>query len=98
MNNYAIDKKLIKQLITIKKEKKPSEEVLNSLYAQAMIEHSIFLYQKEKLLQSINHSLDLKDKNEFMRLTETYNQFLEQYKQGKVLYEKGYKITLFFDT
>lgn len=98
MNKYAIEKKLIKQLITIKKEKKPSEEILNSLYAQAMIEHSIFLYQKEKLLKSINDSLDLQDKEQFMKLTETYNQFLEQYKQGKVLYEKGYEVTLFFDT
>lgn len=98
MNNYAIEKRFLRQLIHMKKEKKPSEYVLNSLYAQAMIEHAIFQFQKGKFIEAINKTLDEKDEEKFRQLAAEYNEWLNQYREGKIVHEAGYELKLAFDT
>lgn len=97
MNNFAIDKKLMRQLAMIKSEKKPSEKTLHSLYAQAMIEYSIYRYKKEQMLNEIDKTLMEKDEDRFIILTEKYKQLLAEYKIGKTLQEQGLEIHLTFD-
>lgn len=97
MNNFAIDKKVRRQLEIIKSEKKPSEDILHSLYAQAIIEYSIYQYKKQKILIDIDSALEANDKKRFIIVSEKYKQLLDEYRAGKILYERGCELRLSFD-
>ncbi|WP_216828406.1 IDEAL domain-containing protein [Alkalihalobacterium elongatum] len=98
MNKFAIDKKLMKQLAAIRNKKKPSEEILNSLYAQAMLEYSIYEYQKNEICNQIDEALEAEDEKRFFVLSTHYNELLDRYRPGKTLFEKGYELNIqFFD-
>ena len=96
MNNFAIDKKLRKQLALIRNKKKPSEEILNSLYAQAILELSIYEYDKKMLINQIDAALEARNENQFYVLANLYNELIERYRPGKTLFEKGYDLHIQF--
>ncbi|OLO40588.1 hypothetical protein BTR23_06270 [Alkalihalophilus pseudofirmus] len=96
MNKFAIDKKLMKQLAAIRNKKKPSEEILNSLYAQAMLEYSIYEYQKNEICKQIDDALEENNEQRFFVLSTQYNELLDRYRPGKMLFEKGYELDIQF--
>lgn len=97
MEKYAINKKMIRQLALMNNHKEPSLQVLDSLYAQMVLEVAIYRFKKSKLLQAIDQALELKDKSNFNALVEKYNELLVTYKDGIHLSEQGFEYTLKLD-
>ncbi|WP_179295369.1 IDEAL domain-containing protein [Bacillus sp. FJAT-45350] len=97
MNDFKIDRKVIWQLEVMKQAQQPSEEIISSLYAQALIEYLEYKFQKKSLEMNINETLDKGDKHRFTILAAQYQEFLAKYNNGKELYEKGFYLRLKFD-
>lgn len=95
-NQFAMDKEVLKQLEIIKKLQKRSQAAVYSLYAQAVLEYSLYYTQKNQLLEAIDESLASKDKERFMTLTNEYKILKEEYKSGKTIYDYGFKLHLTF--
>ncbi|MDA3129234.1 IDEAL domain-containing protein [Aliibacillus thermotolerans] len=88
----------MKKIKSKKHGRRPSRQVLQSLYAQMTMEYAVFQFNKERLQRMIDEALDKKDLEQFQELTEEYNMLIGEYKNGKVISEQGYEIELDFDT
>ncbi len=97
MEKYAINKKMLRQLHLMNNHRKPSQEVLDSLIAQIFLELSIYNFHKTYLQSQIDNALKHRNKEEFNRLVEIYNTFIENYKDGIQLSEQGFTYTIELD-
>lgn len=88
----------MKKIKSKKHGRRPSRQVLQSLYAQMTMEYVVFHFNKERLQRMIDESLDKRDQKQFKKLTKEYNALIEEYKNGKVISEQGYEIELDFHT
>lgn len=95
-NQFAMDKEVIKQLEIIKKLQKRSQAAVYSLYAQAVLEYSLYYHKKNQLLAQIDESLVNKNKHQFMAVTNEYKTLIEDHKNGKTIYDYGFKLHLTF--
>lgn len=95
-NQFAMDKEVLKQLEIIKKLQKRSQAAVYSLYAQAVLEYSLYYTKKDQLLEDIDESLELRDEERFMSLTNEYQLLQEEYRGGKTIYDYGFKLHLTF--
>lgn len=94
MEKRAMNKKMLRELTLMSNHKEPSVEVLDSLYAQMVLEASIYHFQKLNLQKQIDHVLERGQKDHFMKLSEQYNEILDKYKDGIKLSEQGYEFTV----
>lgn len=97
MEKYAINKKVLKQLSLLNNHKEPSVEILDSLYAQMILEISIFQFQKSKFQEEIDGTLINGDKELFATLAKKYNELLASYKDGVTFSEEGIEFTINFE-
>ncbi|WP_026675480.1 IDEAL domain-containing protein [Alkalihalobacterium bogoriense] len=97
MNHSARSERILKQLALIQNDQHTPLRTIFSLYAQAIIELSLYHWQKERFLKDIDEALEKKNKEMFMTVTTKYNRFLEQYKDGKVLEERGLQWKIKFE-
>lgn len=97
MEKYAINKKVLKQLSLLNNHREPSVEILDSLYAQMILEVSIFHFQKSKLQEEIDETLINGDKELFSKLVKRYNEMLANYKDGVTFSEEGIEFTINFE-
>lgn len=88
----------MKKIKSKKHGRRPSRQVLQSLYAQMTMEYVVFHFNKERLQRMIDEALDKRDQKQFKKLTKEYNALIEEYKNGKVISEQGYEIELDFHT
>ncbi|MFZ4450510.1 IDEAL domain-containing protein [Salibacterium aidingense] len=86
----------MKKVKSAKHGKRPSRQVLQSLYAQMMMEYAVYHFNKERLQQLIDEALDEKDPVLFQELTAHYNALIGEYSQGKIISEQGYELELDF--
>ncbi|MFY0761639.1 IDEAL domain-containing protein [Metabacillus dongyingensis] len=49
---------------------KPDVKILDSLFAEMVLDKALLNFRKEQIQKEIDHSLQNKNKEEFMRLTE----------------------------
>ncbi|WNF35860.1 IDEAL domain-containing protein [Bacillaceae bacterium IKA-2] len=97
MEKYVINKKVLKQLSLLNNHREPSVEILDSLYAQMILEASIFQFQKSKLQEDIDGTLKDGDKELFVTLVKRYNGLLANYKDGVTFSEEGIEFTIKFE-
>ncbi|MGY4689452.1 IDEAL domain-containing protein [Salibacterium sp. K-3] len=88
----------MKKVKSAKHGKRPSRQVLQSLYAQMMMEYAVYHFNKERLQCMIDEALDAKDPELFQELTAHYNALIGEYKHGKSISEQGYELELDFHT
>ncbi|MFB5661310.1 IDEAL domain-containing protein [Alteribacillus sp. HJP-4] len=86
----------MKKVKSAKNGRRPSRQVLQSLYAQMTMEYSVFHFNKDRLQRMIDDSLDCKDPESFQELTKEYNALIGEYRHGKIISEQGYEIELDF--
>ncbi len=86
----------MKKIKSAKHGRRPSRQVLQSLYAQMTMEYAVYSFNKERLQRMIDKALDQKDPESFQALTNQYNALIGEYKFGKVISEQGYEIELDF--
>ncbi|KGA97352.1 hypothetical protein AJ85_11050 [Alkalihalobacillus alcalophilus ATCC 27647 = CGMCC 1.3604] len=96
-NQFAMDKNVLKQLHVIKNLQNRSETTVQSLYAQAILEYSLYHYQKERIDAAIDKSLAEYNREEFIKSSNAYLQLMENHKDGKVISENGYELLLTFE-
>ncbi len=97
MEKYAINKNMLRQLSLMKNHSGPSPQILDSLYAQMVLEVSIYQFQKSKFQKDIDHALEVGDKVQFKKLAEEYNEVLSTYKDGITCSEQGFEFTIQFE-
>ncbi|TSB46168.1 IDEAL domain-containing protein [Alkalicoccobacillus porphyridii] len=95
-NQFAMDKEVLKQLEIIKSLQKRSQAAVYSLYAQAVLEYSLYYHKKDQLLHLIDEALVKRDEEQFMSLTNDYAALLNEHKDGKTIYDHGFKLHLTF--
>ena len=95
-NQFAMDKEVLKQLEIIKSLQKRSQAAVYSLYAQAVLEYSLYYHKKDQLVNKIDEALANKDEEQFMTLTNEYTTLLNDHKDGKTIYDHGFKLHLTF--
>ncbi|MFD2705126.1 IDEAL domain-containing protein [Salibacterium lacus] len=88
----------MKKVKSDKHGKRPSRQVLQSLYAQMMMEYAVYHFNEERLRRLIDEALDAGDSELFQELTSHYNALIGEYRAGKVISEQGYELELDFKT
>ncbi|WP_368503702.1 IDEAL domain-containing protein [Alkalihalophilus sp. As8PL] len=96
-NQFAMDNNIYRQLEIIKSLQKRTESTVQSLYAQAVLEYSMYHFKKSQLLQLIDESLEAGDKEAFYRHTLEYNNHVNDHIDGKMIIENGYELHLTFE-
>ncbi|WP_088103637.1 IDEAL domain-containing protein [Halalkalibacter urbisdiaboli] len=96
-NQFAMDNNVMRQLHVIRSLQKRTETTVQSLYAQAVLEYSLYNFNKQKILEDIDKALILKDKEAFQKHSTTYNSWLTKHKQGKIISENGFELLLTFE-
>lgn len=94
MEKHAINKKMLKQLSLMNNHREPSTEILDSLYAQMVLEVSLYYFQKSRLMKEIDTTLENGDKDQFTSLVDRYNELLLKYKDGITLTEQEFQFTM----
>ncbi|SFE71777.1 IDEAL domain-containing protein [Alteribacillus iranensis] len=86
----------MKKVKSAKNGRRPSRQVLQSLYAQMTMEYAVFEFNKKRLQRMIDEALDQENPDQFEELTAEYNALIEEYQDGKTITEQGYEIELDF--
>ncbi|MCL7748157.1 IDEAL domain-containing protein [Halalkalibacter alkaliphilus] len=97
INDFAMDPRVTKQLRVIKSLQSRSEDTVQSLYAQAVIEYSLYHFKKEHLKGLIDKALSQKDEKQFHQLTTEYNQWIQSHSEGKTVKDNGFELHLTFE-
>ncbi|NEU29730.1 IDEAL domain-containing protein [bacterium LRH843] len=96
-DQFAMDQNVLEQLKIIKILEKRSETTVQSLYAQAILEYSLYHHEKDKLLVLIDQALVSRNKHEFYEYSNRYNQLEDDHRNGKIIIENGFELYLTFD-
>ncbi len=94
MEKYAINKKMLRQLTLMNNHKEPPQQVLDSLYAQMVLEVAIYQFQKSSIQSQIDFALATGNVRDFENHVVKYNELLAKYKKGIHLTEQGFTFTL----
>ncbi|MCK0473501.1 IDEAL domain-containing protein [Halalkalibacter sp. APA_J-10(15)] len=94
---YALDKKVIKQLKLISSLQSRSQRTVHSLYAQAILEYSMYHYKKEQLEAAIDQALVERNEDSFQRFSKEYKELLAAHVEGKTISEDGFQVYLPFE-
>ncbi|WP_025025635.1 IDEAL domain-containing protein [Caldalkalibacillus mannanilyticus] len=73
-----------------------SEEAIQSLYAQIFLEFTLFHGEKERLEKAIDQSLEERDHDQFLQLTDRYMDLLTEYESGIIVKEQGVQFHVYF--
>ncbi len=92
-----MDHNVYRQLEIIKSLQKRTESTVQSLYAQAVLEYSIYHFHKSELLELIDRSLVERDRDAFELYSLELNQHINRYQEGKTIVENGYELHLTFE-
>lgn len=92
-----MDHNVMKQLQIIKSLQKRSEATVQSLYAQAILEYSLYHYNKNRLLNFIDQALIDGKEEEFYQYSQEYKQLMEDHRDGKTVVENGFELHLTFE-
>jgi uncharacterized protein YpiB (UPF0302 family) len=96
INDFAMNPSVTRQLKVIRSLQARSEDTVQSLYAQAVLEYSLYYYKKEKIYNLVDEALETRDKALFMELSKQYKQLLEAHSEGKTVSEDGFELYLHF--
>lgn len=96
-NQFAMDHNVMKQLQVIRSLQKRSETTVQSLYAQAILEYSLYHYRKNKLLEIIDQTLVDGQKDQFYHYSKEYKRLVDDHRSGKTVVEDGFEIYLTFE-
>ncbi|MDT8859580.1 IDEAL domain-containing protein [Alkalihalobacillus sp. MEB130] len=96
INDFAMDPTVRRQLHVIKSLQSRSDDTVQSLYAQAILEYSIYQFKKTKLIEMIDDALKEKNEAKFYEITTEYKQWIESHKKGKTVKEDGFELHLQF--
>ncbi|ADC48565.1 MULTISPECIES: IDEAL domain-containing protein [Alkalihalophilus] len=96
-NHFAMDNNVYRQLEIIKSLQKRTESTVQSLYAQAVLEYSMYHFKKSQLLISIDQALESGDREAFSAHSLAYKEHIENHKNGKMIIENGYELHLTFE-
>ncbi|KYG32347.1 hypothetical protein [Alkalihalobacillus trypoxylicola] len=96
-NQFAMDKNVLKQLHVINNLQTRSESTVQSLYAQAVLEYSLYHYKMERVNEEIERALKEYNREDFLLASSEYQNLLEEHKNGKIISENGYELLLTFD-
>ncbi len=96
MNNY-FPMDVMNQLNIIKSLENRSERTVRSLYVQAVLEYSLYQYEKNKLLTFIDQSLAEENKDDFYKYSAQYKALLDSYREGTTIVENGFELNLTFE-
>ncbi|MBP3949598.1 IDEAL domain-containing protein [Bacillus suaedae] len=96
-NQFALDKKVMKQLQLIGTLQRRSKKTVHSLYAQAILEYSLYHYNKNQLEGLIDQALEKRDKEAFLTHSTKYNELLYAHREGKTIREDGFEVYLPFE-
>jgi uncharacterized protein YpiB (UPF0302 family) len=97
INDFAMDPRIKKQLKVIKSLQTRSEDTVQALYAQAILEYSLYHYRKNDLKERIDQALLKKDEAQFNKYALEYNQWVESHREGKTVIEDGFELYLTFE-
>ncbi|GAE26336.1 hypothetical protein JCM9140_2387 [Halalkalibacter wakoensis JCM 9140] len=97
INKFVMNPKVEKQLNIIQQLQTQSENTVQSLYAQAIIEYSLYHFKKDKLQHLLDEALRERDKMKFYQLSLEYTQWLDAHKEGKMVREDGFELLLTFE-
>ncbi|WP_017726840.1 IDEAL domain-containing protein [Halalkalibacterium ligniniphilum] len=97
MNPYfARDKGALRQLQNLTNVGKRPDSIVQSLYAQAILEYAIFNHRRDRIEKAIDRALEEKKKEDFLFHTNELHQLYKEYRHGKVVSERGQQIHLTF--
>ncbi|GAE37352.1 IDEAL domain-containing protein [Halalkalibacter akibai] len=97
INEFSMNPSVTRQLKVIKSLQSRSEGTVQSLYAQAVLEYSLYYFKKEFLYQQIDEVLLNRNEERFNELVVEYNQLIESHRDGKTVSEDGFELHLHFD-
>ncbi|WP_332689388.1 IDEAL domain-containing protein [Halalkalibacter lacteus] len=97
INDFAMDPKIKKQLNVIKSLQARSEDTVQALYAQAILEYSLYHYRKDDLHDRIDQALINKNETQFNKYALEYRQWIESHREGKTVVEDGFELYLTFE-
>ncbi|WP_227936768.1 IDEAL domain-containing protein [Alkalihalobacillus deserti] len=97
INDFAMDPSVTRQLKVIRSLQTRSEDTVQSLYAQAVLEYSLYHHNKTTLYNLIDEALSKKDKALFEKTLFEYNQLIELHREGKTVSEDGFELFLHFE-
>lgn len=92
-----LDTKVIKQLKLISSLQNRSQKTVHSLYAQAILEYSLYHYKKDQLQAAIDRALLERDREGFLRFSKEYKELLAEHVEGKTISEDGFQVYLPFE-
>ncbi|KHF38381.1 IDEAL domain-containing protein [Halalkalibacter okhensis] len=98
INDFAMDPRVTKQLRVIKSLQSRSEDTVQSLYAQAIIEYSLYHFKKERLKKLIDKALYERDEGQFQKWATEYKQWIDSHGEGKTVREDGFELYLTFES
>lgn len=96
-NHFAMDHNILKQLSIIKSLENRSETTVRSLYAQAIIEYTLYEHEKKRLLELIDQTLLEKNKEAFDQYAVEYNELIDNHRHGKKIIENGFELNITFE-
>ncbi|WP_100404940.1 IDEAL domain-containing protein [Bacillus solitudinis] len=96
-NHFAMDNNVLRQLHIIRSLQKRAETTVQSMYAQAVLEYSLYHSNKQRILENIDKSLRKNDKESFLKHSSVYNEWIANHKEGKVISENGFELVLTFE-
>lgn len=97
INEFAMDPNVTRQLKVIRSLQARSEDTVQSLYAQAVLEYSLYHYNKTMLYNLIDEALSNRDKALFEKTVLQFNQLIESHREGKTVSENGFELYLHFE-
>ncbi len=97
MNQFAMDKSVLRQLQVIKSLQSRTESTVQSLYAQAVMEYSLYYFRKQDITSKIDAALTKRDKEAFIEFSQAYKELIDEHKDGKIITENGYELVLTFE-
>ncbi|MFC0557750.1 IDEAL domain-containing protein [Halalkalibacter alkalisediminis] len=97
INDFAMNPSVTRQLKVIRSLQARSEDTVQSLYAQAVLEYSLYHYNKNMLYNVIDEALTKRDKELFEKSVIEYNQLIESHREGKTVSENGFELYLHFE-
>lgn len=93
---FRLDGDVYRQLSIINRLELRADLTVQSLYAKAVLEYSLYHFREQHLKEKIDQALEQRDEQAFYLLAEALNDHRDRYKGGRTLYENGFRLHLTF--